>query len=192
MTLYDYNGGSGTASRQVEYGDTTYTVGVFVQANFGSREELAIAGKPVGLWWPQDNPQSESSPMPPGAGSVIVVIATDAPLMPPQCKAMARRATLGLARTGTTGSHFSGDLFLAFSTGNAGAFSVMRQKRETGGHYDSLTFIPWEFLDPFFAAVVEAVEEAVIDVLVVNDEMTGYRGHRIPALPREKLAALFQ
>lgn len=192
MTLYDYNGGSGTASRVVKYGDDSYTVGVFVQANFGSREELIIAGKPVGAMFPEDNPQSEDSSMPPGAGSVIVVIATDAPLIPPQCKALARRATLGLARTGTTGSHFSGDLFLAFSTANGDSFSVKGHTRESKGHYDTLTFIPWQSLDPFFAAAVEAVEEAVIDVLVVNDEMTGYRGHRIPALPRAQVATLFQ
>ncbi len=190
MTLYDYKGGSGTASRIVRYGDAAYTVGVFVQANFGSRHELTIAGKPVGALFPEDNPQSEDSSIPPGAGSVIVIIATDAPLMPPQCKALARRATLGLARTGTTGSHFSGDLFLAYSTANRDAFSVARYK-ESRAHLDTLTFIPWQLLDPFFAATVEAVEEAVVNVLVAAEEMAGYRGHRIPGLPRDQVAALF-
>jgi len=129
---------------------------------------------------------------PPGAGSIITVIATDAPLLPGQCKALARRVPLGLARTGTTGSHFSGDLFLAFSTANADAFTpgwrVLRGEGQ--GHYDLLSFIPWGFLDPFYEAVVRSVEEAVLNALVANEEMVGYRGHRVPALPRDRIAEL--
>jgi L-aminopeptidase/D-esterase-like protein len=114
---------TGTASRLVDYAGTGYTVGVFLQANFGSREELTLGGRPLGELLADDSPMAQHFAMPAGAGSVIAIVATDAPLIPPQCTAMARRVTLGLARTGTAGSHFSGDLFLAFSTANPGGIT---------------------------------------------------------------------
>ena len=125
---------------------------------------------------------------------MIAIVATDAPLLPHQCKAMARRVTLGLARTGTTGSHYSGDLFLAFSTANPGGITPGSTTFRPGteGHYDQLTFIPWGFLDPFYTAVVQAVEEAVANALTANEEMVGRAGHRTPALPRDRVAALFR
>jgi L-aminopeptidase/D-esterase-like protein len=144
---------------------------------------------------------AESPAAPPGAGSVIAVVATDAPLIPPQATALARRVTLGLARTGTTGSHFSGDLFLAFSTGNPGGVTpggttlvdaaVTGQPPDDSG-YDHLRFIPWGYLDQFYAAVVQATEEAVANALVANEDMTGRDGRRSPALPRDQVAALFR
>ncbi len=175
------------------YGGDDYTVGVLVQANFGARRELTIAGIPLGDALADDNPMGHRyDAPPPGAGSIIAVIATDAPLLPGQCKALARRVPLGLARTGTTGSHFSGDLFVAFSTANADAFTpgwrALRGERQ--GSYDTLRFIPWGFLDTFYEAVVRSVEEAVLNALVANEEMIGYRGRRVPALPREKIAEL--
>ena len=191
MNCYQFKGGNGTASRTVPYGSTTYTVGVFLQANFGARWELTLGGLPLGELLTEDNPMSGRSSQPPGAGSVIAIVATDAPLLPHQCAAMARRATLGLARTGTTGSHYSGDLFLAFSTGNPGAVSLHRRQAEEHA-YDRLTFIPWGFMNPFFTAVVQATEEAVANALVANEEMTGRDGHRSPALPRDQVAALFR
>jgi L-aminopeptidase/D-esterase-like protein len=107
---------------------------------------------------------------------------------------MARRVTLGLARTGTTGSHFSGDLFLAFSTANPGGFSPYDPAtgEAAGQRYDRLSFIPWGALNPFFAAVVQAVEEAVANALVANEEMVGRDGHRSPALPRDRVAEVFR
>ncbi len=167
---------------------------VFVQANFGSREELVLAGLPLGELLADDNPMAEHFSMPPGAGSVIAIVATDAPLLPGHCKALARRVTLGLARTGTTGSHFSGDLFLAFSTGNPGAVTPGAATLYAGAEadYDRLRFIPWGFLDPFYTAVVQATEEAVANALVANEDMTGRDGHRTPALPRDKVAELLQ
>jgi L-aminopeptidase/D-esterase-like protein len=194
MSCYQFKGGSGTASRVVEHAGDAYAVGVFVQANFGSRRELVLAGVPVGELLADDNPMAEFFLMPPGAGSVIAIVATDAPLLPGQCKALARRVTLGLARTGTSGSHFSGDLFLAFSTGNPGTVTptVAALGRGAGGGYDQLRFIPWGCMDPFYAAVVQATEEAVANALVANEDMTGRDGHRVPALPREKVAALLR
>jgi D-aminopeptidase len=120
-------------------------------------------------------------------------VATDAPLLPQQCKALARRVTLGLARTGTTGSHFSGDLFLAFSVANPGAITPGDRGRcGEPGPYDQLRFIPWGALDPFCEAVVQATAEAVLNALVAAHEMTGRDGHRTPALPRDRVAELFR
>jgi len=194
MNCYGFKGGSGTASRQVEHAGASYTVGVFVQANFGSRHELTLAGRPAGQLLSDDNPMAGHFAAPPGAGSVIVVVATDAPLLPGQCKAFGRRVTLGLARTGTAGSHFSGDLFLAFSTGNPGAFATSAETlhADRGAGYGSIRFIPWGFLDPFYTAVVQGTEEAVANALVANEDMTGRDGHRSPALPRERVAGLFR
>ena len=186
MNGYAVQGGSGTAARRVEHGTDRFTVGAFVQANFGSRHELVIAGVPVGRQFTDDNPMAETfASMVEGAGSVIAVIATDAPLLPGQCKALARRVPLGLARTGTTGSHFSGDLFLAFSTGNQGALETGFPKGAPG--YETLAFIPWSFIDSFYDAVVQAVEEAVVNALVASDEMVGRDGHRSPGLPLGRL-----
>ena len=202
MICYEFKGGNGTASRLVSFADTTYTVGVFVQANFGRRRELTLAGLPVGelladyaggsggpgAQGARSAPASAGS----GAGSVIAIVGTDAPLLPQQCMALARRVTLGIARTGTTGSHFSGDLFLAFSTGNPGAFTPGGEVMlgAVPERYDELRFVPWGFINPFYAAVVQATEEAVANALVANEDMTGRDGHRTPALPRDRVAAL--
>jgi len=184
MNCYEFKGGSGTASRLVPFAGADYTVGVFLQCNFGDRGELVLAGVPLGQELAADNPMAAHSVAPPGAGSVIAVVATDAPLFPHQCQALARRVTAGLARTGTTGSHFSGDLFLAFSTANPGAF------RPDSTVLERLSFIPWSNLDPFYTAVVEATEEAVANALVANEDMTGRDGHRTPALPRDRVVEL--
>lgn len=209
MNCYGFKGGSGTASRLVPYAGNQYTVGAFVQANFGERSELTVAGMRMGQLLADDDPLGDPSWLladaaragappaarrvtagPGGAGSVIAVIATDAPLLPGQCKALARRVPLGLARTGTTGSHFSGDIFLAFSTANEGALrSRIPLEDPTDGDYDQLRFLPWGRLDPFFTAVVEVIEEAVLNALIVNEAMTGRDGHRTPALPHDRILA---
>ncbi len=192
MICYGFKGGSGTASRRVEFGGATYTVGVFMQANFGWRPELTIAGVPIGVHIREDDPLDDVSwLMPPGAGSCITIVATDAPLLPGQCKALARRVPLGLARTGTTSSHFSGDIFLAFSTGNpgsvtTGAATILGRPEAR----ESQSWIPWGECDPLFAAVVFAVEEAVLNVLVANEDMVGQDDHRVPALPHERVCEL--
>ncbi|MFC7220989.1 P1 family peptidase [Streptomyces polyrhachis] len=207
MRCYGFKGGSGTASREVAYGADTYSVGAFVQANFGARRELVIAGMPMGGWLPQSEQAAGDSgegpdagrPLPDGAGSVIVVVGTDAPLLPGQCKALARRVPLGLARTGTTGSHFSGDIFLAFSTANEGALTSLfppGDDTDDGGAdganapYESMRFIPWGRMDILYTAVVEAVEEAVLNVLTAAEPMTGRAGHHVPALPLAEVAKL--
>ena len=201
MNCYQFKGGNGTASRLVQYAGTTYTVGVFLQANFGRRSELTLNGIYLGEELGADNPMDDN-PMdgnpingkpqhaPPGAGSVIVVVATDAPLFPSQCKAMARRVSLGLARTGTTGSHSSGDIFLAVSTANPKGFTAGDPMGSGGESYDRLTFVPWGKINPFYEAVVQATEEAVANALIANEDMTGRDGHRSPALPRHRLTEI--
>ena len=198
MNCYEFKGGSGTSSRLVPYGPDEYVVAAFVQANFGSRDELMIAGVPmVGIDRP--NPLGDSdwfakdianAKFPGGAGSVIVVIATNAPLLPAQCKALAKRVPLGLARTGTTGSHFSGDIFIAFSTANEGALQSGFPTVEVGENdYDQMKSIPWGRMDRFYRATVQAVEEAVVNALIVNEDLQGRNGHISYALPHDQVLA---
>ena len=193
MNCYGFKGGNGTASRSVHFGGTDYTVAAFLQCNFGDRAELRIAGVPMGDV-DVPNPMSESHwvttdrlrSAPGGAGSVIAIIATDAPMLPDQCRALARRVPLGLARTGTAGGHFSGDVFLAFSTAGAGALSSgFPTTQRSQAKLESLDFVPWNFMDAFFTAVVQSVEEAVVNALICNDTMVGRDGNTSYALPHE-------
>src|SRR5882757_805199 len=198
MNCYEYKGGNGTASRRVGYGRRIFTVGAFAQANFGSRAELTVAGRHVGRELLDDNPLASDwfevdlgLKPPSGAGSVIAIVATDAPLLPGQCKALARRVPLGLARTGTAGSHFSGDIFLAFSTADAAGLDGGFPLGAPGDdEFGTMKFIPWGRMDAFYTGVVRAVEEAVLNAMVVNDDMVGRDGHRSPRLPIDRLTAV--
>jgi len=190
MNCYAFKGGTGTASRVIKYGDKSYTMGVLAQANFGDRHELTIRGTAVGRAIPDDNPFRDAQTRPAGGGSVIVIVATDAPLLPQQCQALARRVPLGLARTGTTGSHFSGDIFLAFSTGNPGALHVGELGSPPAGSLETAAFVPWAQIDPFYAATVHAVEESVINALVAAKTMVGRNGFCSHALPLDRIRAL--
>jgi D-aminopeptidase len=191
MNCYAFKGGTGTASRLVQIGDRTYTVGTLIQANFGSRRELVIAGRQVGLELADDNPLEDTDWLaPPGTGSCITIVATDAPLLPGQCQALARRVPLGLARTGTTGSHFSGDLFLAFSATNVGALDSSVDDRSQPTAPRVLEFLPWNQLDGLYQAVVECVEETVLNVLVAGTTMIGRDDHRVPGFPVDRLPEL--
>lgn len=196
MNCYGFKGGTGTASRTVSYGDDEYTVGVLIQANFGSREELRLGGVGLGARSATPNPMGDdewlsrdrSRRVPGGAGSAIVVIATDAPLLPGQCAALARRGAIGLGRSGTAGSHFSGDIVLTFSTANEGALT---STFPDGAHaeYETMRLIPWGRIDPFLTAAVQAVDEAVWNALVAARDMTGRDGHISPALPHDEIRA---
>src|SRR5436190_2253229 len=190
MICYEFKGGNGTASRIVSVavaggGDPgaqkaphAYTVGVFLQANFGRRSQLMIAGVPVGKEIPGEVYKEES-------GSCIAVVATDAPLLPNQLKRLARRVSLGLARTGTISGNGSGDLFVAFSTANPNAAdpNQITHRVET---------IPNDLMDPLFTGVVQATEEAVVNALVDNHAMTGRDDHHVEALPRDRLRQLLE
>ncbi|MGO4102472.1 P1 family peptidase [Leifsonia sp. YAF41] len=200
MNCYGFKGGSGTASRVITIDGAEYTLGVFTQANFGSRKELRVSGVPLGRqsaapspieadddWLAADGGGRAVG----GAGSVIVIIATDAPLLPGQCAALARRVPLGLARSGTTGSHFSGDIFLAFSTANPGALSSRMEVPDETSRLESLTFLPWGSIDALYESVVEAVDESVLNVLVAAEDMVGRAGHASYRLPHEEIVAAF-
>jgi D-aminopeptidase len=178
MVTHGFKGGIGTASRRVTGG---YTVGVLVQANYGSREELTVAGVPIGKEIP-DLQRSRGSAIPEGAreGSIIVVVATDAPLLPHQLERLARRVPMGIARVGGTAANGSGDIFIAFSTANPGA------AKEAGEPVD-LRMLPNGALSPFFVGTIEATEEAIVNALVAAQTMTGYGGNTVHALPHDRL-----
>ena len=187
MICYEFKGGNGTASRKIDIrpegadknaSPQSFIVGVFLQANFGRRPQLTIAGIPVGKKIPGDVYKQES-------GSCIAVIATDAPLLPNQLKRLARRVSLGLARTGTISGNGSGDLFIAFSTANP---NVVNPDQIT---HDVQT-IPNDLMDPIFDGVVQATEEAVVNALVDNHSMTGRDNHRVEALPHDRLREIMK
>ncbi len=166
---YEFKGGIGTASRKVSIEGGDYVVGVLVQANHGIRDQLVIAGVPLGRELAKGQHRQQES------GSIIVVVATDAPLLPHQLKRLARRAPLGLARTGSVSGNGSGDLFLAFSTANPGA----------GGPVERLTMLSNGRIDPLFGATIAATEEAIVNAMVAAEMMTGIDGHRVEALPQD-------
>jgi D-aminopeptidase len=181
MICYGFKGGSGTASRVVEFAGRPYQVGAFVQSNFGRREQLTIAGVPVGMAlkdWQPDPRKAE-------AGSVIAIVGTDAPLLAHQLKRLARRVSLGIGRGGAVSGHGSGDIFLAFSTANRDALHDEERLA-------ALEFVPDPQLNPFFEAVIQAVDEAVINSLVANDTMQGCDDHVIHALPHDDVRRLLR
>ena len=184
MVCNGFKGGIGTSSRRLDTKLGAFTVGVLVQCNYGSRANLRIAGVPVGREIPEDPASASASFNELDHGSIIVVVATDAPLVAHQLKRLARRVSLGLGRTGSISGNSSGDLFIAFSTANPGAFRPGDQTMSR------LEFVPWERLDPYYEAVVQATEEAVVNALVANEDMTGRDGHRTPALPRDRVTGL--
>jgi len=178
MICHEFKGGIGTASRRLDDKTGGFTVGVLVQANHGLRRHLRVAGVPVGIEIRENLVKSRDE------GSIIIVVATSTPLMPHQLKRLARRACLGFGRTGSIGSNFSGDLFLAFSTANATAVKAKE--------IIQLTMIPNEQLDPIFDATVSATEEAVINVLVAAESMTGRDDHTVIAIPHDRLCEVMK
>ena len=179
---YDFKGGIGTASRKLPADSGGYTVGVLVQANFGLRRHLLVAGAPVGkeLTCEKIPCRSVGAQRPGGRdGSIIIVVATDAPLIAHQLKRLARRASLGIARTGGMSGNGSGDIFIAFSTANPGAAGESNAA--------SLSMLSNRRIDDLFEATVFATEEAVVNAMVAAETMTGRDNHRTVALPHEEL-----
>lgn len=176
--------GIGTSSRRTRASGGNYTVGVLVQANYGTRDKLRIAGVPVGQHLVTDAGGSGADPATTDNGSIIIVVATDAPLLPHQLKRIARRASLGLARMGSTADNGSGDLFVAFSTANAQALA--------GAPLAQAATIDNDHLDALFAATVDATEEAIVNALVAARDMDGNGGHRATALPHGELVRLLE
>ncbi|PYQ10697.1 MAG: aminopeptidase [Acidobacteria bacterium] len=180
MICYEFKGGIGTASRALAAADGGYTLGVLVQANFGRRHQLLVGGLPVGRELTGDLIYTRrGTPDPTEAGSIIIVVATDAPLLPHQLKRLARRAALGVARTGSVSGNGSGDLFLAFSTANPRLGDVKGTI--------PLSMLPNDRMGPLFEATVGATEEAIMNALVAARTMSGRAGHRVVALPQDRV-----
>ncbi len=182
MVCHEFKGGIGTSSRRVEIGDATYTVGVLVQANYGARSLLRLDGLPVGTLIGADTVPLPTDPTVADSGSIIVIVATDTPLLADQCKRLARRATVGLARVGGTGGNGSGDIFIAFSTHNKVAIHATAPI--------AVTTMPAATMTPLFNATAEAVEESIWNALCAAESMTGHRGRTVHAIPHDRLIAL--
>jgi len=175
MVVHQFKGGTGTSSRTFDAGGSRYTVGVLVQANYGSRDGLTIAGVPVGRELTDLMPKSGVA----DTGSIIVVVATDAPLLPHQLKRVVKRAALGIAKNGGIGGNSSGDIFIAFSTANPNA--------ATDVELASLKMLSNNQITPVFGATVNATEEAIINAMVAAETMTGVNGDTVYALPHDRL-----
>ena len=173
MICNEFKGGIGTASRVLNIKQGGYTVGVLVQCNYGRRDQLRIAGVPVGREIPEQRIWKED------VGSIITVVATDAPLIPTQLKRLAKRVSLGLGRNGSYSGDGSGDIFIAFSTANPGAAGTKGLQH--------LTMLPNDQIDPIFLATVQATEEAVINAMVAAETMTGINNRTVIALPHDRL-----
>jgi D-aminopeptidase len=184
MVAFGFKGGTGTASRVVKTAIGSYVLGVLVQANMGRREQLLIAGIPVGREISAKDSAFLPSERGRDAGSIIVVIATDAPVLPHQLKRIAKRATLGLGRTGAIGGDSSGDIFIAFSTANAQISGL--QNGDIGKLHD-VAMLPNDALDPLFEATIEATEEAIDNALVAAKTMTGINNRTVLAIPHERI-----
>jgi L-aminopeptidase/D-esterase-like protein len=185
MICYDFKGGIGTSSRRLTTDQGDYTIGVLVQCNCGSHRQLRIGGLPVGEELYSGLPRASlQTPHKDDVGSIIIVVATDAPLLPHQVQRLGRRATMGLARTGSISGNGSGDLFIVFSTANNGAASAKAPV--------NVTMLPNESLNPVFEAVVQATEEAIVNAMIGAETMTGANGMRVYSLPHAKLQEILK
>ncbi|HET7312786.1 P1 family peptidase [Salinisphaera sp.] len=182
MICYGFKGGTGTASRRVRVGEAVYTVGVLVQANHGKRDWLTVCGVPVGQALIDENEPAELNRE---RGSIVAVIATDAPMLPHQLKRLAERAGLGIGRAGSPGGNDSGDMFLAFSTANAGPLPQRAPVQQR------MRYVNDEYFDPFYMAVVQATDEAVLNALLMAEGAPMHKPHGwCPALAANRLAPL--
>ncbi len=184
MICHGFKGGIGTASRKLSDEAGGFTTGALVQANYGARRNFTVAGVPVGRELTELPVENHNNAEPPGTGSIIVVVATDAPLLPHQLKRLARRIPLGIGRVGGLGENTSGDIFIAFSTANAGA-----AKRHTTV---DLRMLSNESINPLFEATVQATEEAILNALVTAKTMVGINGNTAYALPHERLREILR
>jgi D-aminopeptidase len=179
MICHEFKGGIGTSSRQLSEEHGGYTLGVLVQANYGLRERLTIAGIQVGKEISDLIPVIQAEKPEPGMGSIIVIVATDAPLLPHQLKRIAKRVPLGIAKVGGTGNNSSGDIFLAFSTANPDAANAVGVK--------DLEMLSNERISPLFAATIDATEEAIINALMAARTMSGINSNTVYALPHDRV-----
>ncbi len=179
MICHGFKGGIGTSSRKVNINNKEYTIGVLVQANYGSRNNLTIAGVPVGKEIKDLMPKINHGEKKEGLGSIIVVVATDAPFLPNQLKRLARRVPIGISKVGGYGSNGSGDIFIAFSTANPDASNRESER--------SVTFLPNDLMNPFLLSTSQATEEAIINALISAETMVGINDNTVYKLPHDRL-----
>ncbi|HEY0656478.1 MAG TPA: P1 family peptidase [Chryseosolibacter sp.] len=181
MICHFFKGGTGTASRKVSINKQDYTLGVLVQTNYGSRDQLTIAGVPVGKEIQDLRPSLNKKDK---DGSIIVVLATDAPLLPHQLERLAKRIPLGIGVMGGRGNNSSGDIFITFSTANAGI--------NTDTELSKLEMLPNDLMDPLFTATAEATEEAIVNSMIAAETMEGINGNKAYAIPHDRLVAVLK
>ena len=184
MICHGFKGGIGTSSRIINVDNNDYTIGVLVQANYGSRNQLTITGVPIGKEIQDIKPKITYGEKTDGLGSIIVIVATDAPFLPNQLKRISRRVPIGISRVGGYGSNGSGDIFISFSTANKKAFN--RTKKS------SITFLPNDLMNPFFLATVQATEEAILNALISAETMVGINSNTVYELPHERLRIILK
>ena len=184
MVCHDFKGGTGTSSRKVTIGKKVYTLGVLVQANYGIRRTFTVAGVPVGKEITDLMPEIDPVKKVEDRGSIIVIVATDAPLLPHQLKRLARRVPIGISRMGGYAGNSSGDIFIAFSTANPGAANRVEDQQ--------LQMLPNEEMSPLFEATAQATEESILNALVAARDMTGKNNTRVYALPQDRLMEILK
>nr|WP_237701636.1 P1 family peptidase [Algoriphagus machipongonensis] len=182
--MSSFKGGIGTSSREVIIDSATYTIGVLVQANYGSRESLTIAGVPVGKEITNHMPLWDPIRTEEDRGSIIVIVATDAPLLPHQLKRLARRVPIGISRLGGYGGNSSGDIFIAFSTANNEAAD--REKKQM------VEMIPNDKMSRLFEATAQATEESILNALVAAETMVGKNNTTVYELPEKKVIEILK
>ncbi len=190
MMTYEFKGGTGSASRLLRIRDSEYTVGVLVQSNFGSRKDLTILGVPVGSDWPEDAPLTQMQH--PETGSIIVIIGTDLPLLPIQLRRLAKRGALGIARTGSPGGHYSGDIMLAFSVANDSGLPGLGDTEQPAAY--RMEHINDHYFDDIYDAVVQSVEEAIINALLAAEALPLVKppGYAFKAIDHQRLLGLMR
>jgi len=184
MICHSFKGGIGTASRLVQIGEETYTIGVLVQANYGGRNTLTISGVPVGQEIQDLRPKIKFGEPKNSGGSIIVIVATDAPLISHQLKRIARRVPIGISKVGGYGSNGSGDIFIAFSTANSGAANR--------DEIQDITMLPNDKMSPLFLGTVQATEEAIVNALIAAETLEGINGNTVYELPHERLIQILK
>ena len=187
MMTYEFKGGTGTSSRIMEIADKTFKLGVLVQSNFGARKDFTVMGVPVGKHWPENSIVTKLIGH--ETGSIVVIIGTDLPLIPLQLRRVAKRAAIGIGRTGTSGGHFSGDIFLAFSTANDIQLSGLKSKQPTIFTHQ---YINDNYFDVIYNATVQATEEAVLNAMIAAEPMTTVKpaGYTLEAIDHDRLKAI--
>ncbi len=190
MLTYEFKGGTGTASRKIELGGQNFVMGALVQSNFGSRADFTVRGVPVGKEWPEDAPLTALALQ--EQGSIIVILGTDLPFLPNQLQRLAKRASIGISRTGTPGGHYSGDIFLAFSTANDIGMPPMSEANQP--MFNAMQSLSDHYLEEAYSAAVDSIEEAILNAVIAAETMTFVKpsGYQAKAIDHDRLQTILK